>query len=153
VTSPVLLCFDGSDEAAAAIRHAAGLLAGREAIVLSVAVPAKDEMPLDPLSDVVGRLSGLYGDWDEACAELAERQARNGCQLATDAGMRARTLTAVGKIAPTILRIADEQDAALIVLGAGAHGRLGGLLGSVAARVVHQAQRPVLVVPAPREPR
>jgi nucleotide-binding universal stress UspA family protein len=148
VTGPVLLCFDGSDEAAEAIRHAAGLLAGREAIVLSVAVPAKDEMRLDPMSDLVGRLSGLYGDWDEMCAELAERHARRGCQLATEAGLNARPLTATGKPAPTILRIADEQDVAAIVLGARAHGALGGLLGSVAARVVHHAKRPVLVVPA-----
>jgi nucleotide-binding universal stress UspA family protein len=153
VTGPVLLCFDGSDEAAGAIRHAAELLAGREGIVLSVAVPAKDELPLDPMSDLVGRLSGLYGDWDEMCAELAERQARSGCQLATDAGMRARPLTAVGKIAPTILRVADEHDVAAIVLGARAHGGLGGLLGSVASRVVHRSVRPGLVVPAPGEHR
>ena len=153
MTGPVLLCFDGSDEAAEAIRHAAELLAGREAIVLSIAVPAKDELPLDPMSDLVGRLSGLYGDWDEVCAELAERQARSGCQVAIDAGLNARPLTATGKPAPTILRIAGEHDAAVIVLGAKAHGGLGGLLGSVAARVVHQAKRPVLVVPAPGEHR
>lgn len=147
MTGPVLLCFDGSDEAAEAIRHAADLLAGREAIVLSVAVPAKDELPLDPMSDLVGRLSGLYVDWDEMCAELADRHARSGCQLATEAGLNARPLIAVGKPAPAILRVADEQDAALIVLGSGVHGALGGLLGSVAARVVHHSKRPVLVIP------
>jgi nucleotide-binding universal stress UspA family protein len=148
LTGPVLVCFDGSKEAGAAIRRAAGLFPGREAIVLSVAVPARDELPLDPISDLVGRLSGLYRDWDEVCAELAERHALSGCQLATEAGLNARPLTAVGKPAPTILRVADERDAAVIVLGASTHARLGGLLGSVAARVAHHSKRPVLVVPA-----
>lgn len=150
---PVLLCSDGSEAAADAIRGAAVLFPGREAIVLSVAVPAKDELPLDPMSDLVGRLTGLYRDWDEACAELAESHARSGCQLATEAGMQPRPLTAVGKAAATILHVADEHDVAVIVLGSGAHGALSGLLGSVATRIVHQAKRPVLVVPRPSKHR
>jgi nucleotide-binding universal stress UspA family protein len=151
VTRPLLVCFDGSEEAAEAIRRAGALMPGHEAIVLSVAIPAKDELPLDPLSDLVGRLSGLYRDWDEAVAELAEQQAVRGCELASESGLHGRPMTTVGKAAPTILRIAEAHDVALIVLSAGRHTALGGLLGSVAARVVHQATRPVLVIPARRE--
>jgi len=147
VTRPLLVCFDGSEEAAEAIRHAGALMPGGEAIVLSVAIPAKDELPLDPVGDLVGRLSGLYRDWDEAVAELAERQALRGCELAGESGLQARPLTAVGKAAPTILRVAEAEDVALIVLSAGRHTALGELLGSVAARVVHQSTRPVLVIP------
>lgn len=150
MTPPVLICFDGSEEAAEAIRRAGALLPGREALVLSVAIPAKDEAPLDPVSDLVGRLSGIYREWDEAVAELAEQQARRGCELATEAGLDAHPMTARGKAAPTILRIAEEHDVAVIVLSAGRHTALGGLLGSVATRVVHGAERPVLVVPAPQ---
>ena len=144
---PVLLCFDGSDEAAEAIRCASVLLATREAIVLTVATPAKDELPLDPAGDLVGRLSGLYRDWDEIATELAERHARRGCELASGEGFAARSLTASGKPAATILRVANEQDVSVIVLGAGRHGALGGLLGSVSARVAERAAQPVLVIP------
>jgi nucleotide-binding universal stress UspA family protein len=151
VTRPLLVCYDGSEEATEAIRRAGALMPGREAIVLSVAIPAKDELPLDPVGDLVGRLSGLYRDWDEAVAELAEQQALRGCKLAGESRLQARPLTAVGKAAPTILRIAEAEDVALIVLGAGRHTAIGGLLGSVAARVVHQATRPVLVIPPGRE--
>lgn len=147
VTGPALLCFDGSGEAAAAIQRAGALLPEYEAIVLAVAIPAADRFPLDPLGDFVGMLSGVYKDWDEVCVELAERQAREGCQLAAQAGLNARPLTAEGKPVPTILRIADEQDVAVIVLGAHRQGALGALLGSVSSGVVHQASRPVLVVP------
>jgi nucleotide-binding universal stress UspA family protein len=149
---PVLVCFDGSEDAAAAIRYAGELFPGRDALVLSVATLAKDEVPLDPISDLAGRFSGLYADWDEAVAELAERQARRGCELATEAGLLARPLAASGKPAATILRTASEHDAFAIVLGSGAHTRLGSAFGSVVARVVHGADRPVLVVPAAKQP-
>jgi nucleotide-binding universal stress UspA family protein len=144
---PVLLCFDGSDEAAEAIRCASVLLATREAIVLTVATPAKDELPLDPAGDLVGRLSGLYRDWDEIATEIAERHAHSGCELASGAGFAARSLTASGKPAAAILRVANEQDVSVIVLGAGRHGVLGGLLGGVSARVAERAAQPVLVIP------
>jgi nucleotide-binding universal stress UspA family protein len=142
---PVLACFDGSEDGAAAIRYAGELFPRRDALVLSVA--------LDPISDLVGRFSGLYADWDEAVAELAERQSRRGCELATEAGLLARPLAASGKPAPTILRTTHEHDACAIVLGSGAHTRLGSPFGSVVARVVHDANRPVLVVPAAKQPR
>ena len=87
----LLICFDVADEAAEAIRRAGALMPGREVLVLSVAIPAKAELPLDPVSDLVGRYSGLYRDWDEAVAEIAEQQARRGCQLAADAQL-ARSL-------------------------------------------------------------
>lgn len=144
---PVLLCFDGSAEAAEAIRCAGALLAAREAIVLSVAIPAMVELPLDPAGDLVGRMSGLYRDWDEIAIEVAERHALSGCELASGEGFTARSLTASGKPAATILRVADEHDVSVIVLGAGRHGALGGVLGSVAARVAERAGRPVLVIP------
>lgn len=139
MSGPLLLCFDGSETAAQAIRHAAALLPGREAVVLTVAIPAADELPLDPIGDLVGRASGLYRDWDEIATELAERQARHGCQLAVQANIDARPLMVAGKPAATILRIADGLDAELIVLGAAHHTALGGVLGSVSERVVRQS--------------
>lgn len=147
IGGPVLLCFDGSVEAAEAIRGASVLLAARDAIVLAVAIPAKDELPLDPGGDLVGRVSGLYRDWDEIATELAERHAHSGCELASREGFTARALTASGKPAATILRVADQHDVCVIVLGAGRHGALGGLLGSVSARVAERAAQPVLVIP------
>jgi len=78
----VLLCFDGSKDATEAIRSAGELLPGREALVLTVAIPAEAMFPLNPVGDVVGRLSGIYRDWDEIASEVAEHHARRGCQLA-----------------------------------------------------------------------
>jgi nucleotide-binding universal stress UspA family protein len=45
-------------------------------------------------------------------------------------------------VAETLLRLADERDARVIVVGAHPHG---GLLGSTARAVIRDSQRPVLV--------
>jgi nucleotide-binding universal stress UspA family protein len=148
MSQPVLFCFDGSDGATRAIGTAAPMLTEREAIVLSVAVPAAEEFPFTPMGEIVGRLTKLYREWDEYSAELATKQANKGAEIATRAGFEARALTSTGKPASAILRVADEQDVAMIVLGARRQGRLPGGLGSVSGRVARDAERPVLVIPA-----
>lgn len=149
-TGPALLCFDGSDEAAHAITAAAALVGEREAIVLTVAVPAADELPVDPVGDLVGRTSGLYREWDEIATHVAARHAAAGCELAREAGFEARAEVAHGKPAAAILRVAEDVDAAVIVLGSGRRGHVPGLLGSVAGRVAHHSSRPLLIIPVAR---
>jgi nucleotide-binding universal stress UspA family protein len=146
MSGPLLLCFDGSAEAADAIRAAGALLPGHDALVLTVATPARHELPFDPIGDLAGRMSHLYRDWDEAANEIAHAEAQRGCGIAREAGLDAHTLVASGKPVPTILRVAEEHDAEVIVLGAAHHGAAGAL-GSVSLGVTHRARRPVLVIP------
>ena len=48
----------------------------------------------------------------------------------------------------TILRVADEIDADVIVMGTRTHSAMGQfLLGSTANKVMHNSRRPVLIVP------
>ena len=115
---------------------------------MAVAIRASHELPLDPASDLVGRLGGLYRQWDEIAVEVAGRHASAGCEIANHAGFAAQPLTASAKPAAAILRVADEPDVSLIVLGARRHSPLGAPLGSVSAGVVGQAAGPVLVIPA-----
>jgi nucleotide-binding universal stress UspA family protein len=148
VTQPALFCFDGSDGAAEAIRSGASLLQARDAIVLSVAVPADEEFPSNPMGEIVGKLTKLYREWGEYAAELAVTRAEQGVQLAVEAGLDgARPLTATGKPAPMILSVADENNAGVIVIGSRRYGPITNLLGSVAAHVARDAKRPVLIVP------
>lgn len=53
-----------------------------------------------------------------------------------------------GDPAVTVLKMADEIDADLVVMGSHSHSTLGEfLLGSVAHKVTHHSKRPVLLVP------
>jgi universal stress protein family protein len=54
-SGPVVLCFDGSEDARRAIEEAGRLLAPRPAVVLTVWEAARDLTVLDPVGDAVGR--------------------------------------------------------------------------------------------------
>jgi nucleotide-binding universal stress UspA family protein len=148
---PVLLCFDGSDDAATAIAKAAELLAPRPAVVLTVWEPVATWEPYDPatiLSAPVSKLLSEEVGIDQIAAELAEEKIKQGVALASSAGFAAQGRVAHGKTWRTICDVAGEIDAAAIVLGARGLSRMGSLLlGSVSFAVTVHAQRPVLVVP------
>jgi nucleotide-binding universal stress UspA family protein len=56
------------------------------------------------------------------------------------------------RFAEAILRVADEYDALMVVVGATGRGPISGsLLGSITYQVVHRSTRPVVVVPAPSD--
>lgn len=147
----LLLAYDGSDDAKAALEHAAGLLPGATARVLSVWEP----LMLTILRSGAGGLGvGYTGDSTEiddaartACADCATE----GAGLAIAAGLDASPRVAVseGDLARTILEAAEDLDAGVVVLGTrGLGGVRSFLLGSVSHQVLQHADRPVMVVPS-----
>ncbi|MGZ8633717.1 MAG: universal stress protein [Solirubrobacteraceae bacterium] len=147
-TSPaVLLCFDGSEGALRAIQDAGRLLGPRTAVVLTVWEAARDLTTLDPVGDAVGRLSGIYAELDAAGLQAARDVAQRGAALARDAGFEPRTRVECGAVWRTIVVVATQEDAAVIVIGARGLSGPAAVLGSVSARVSHHAGRPVLIVP------
>lgn len=138
---PVLFAYDGSDLAASAIAQAGRLLrAGQEALVVCVWKPFDIGFLLE---------AGVQVDASDAdqIRKAAEQTAAAGARLARSAGFAARSEALEAN--PTwqgLLELADDCDAALIVLGS--HGRRGvaGLLeGSVAGSVACHTRRPVLI--------
>jgi nucleotide-binding universal stress UspA family protein len=78
--------------------------------------------------------------------------ASEDAELAAAAGFTAMPIAveASGPIAETIVAVAEERDAAAIVVGSrGLSGVRSALAGSVSTGVVHHARRPVLVVHRP----
>jgi nucleotide-binding universal stress UspA family protein len=148
---PALLCFDGSEDATAAITHAGAVLGLAKAVVLSVWEPFALWEPYDPatiLEVPVAKLASRALDLDQVARELAEEKAAQGVSLAQAAGFSAEARTAHGKTWRTICEVAHEIDAAVIVLGARGLSRVGSvLLGSVSSAVAVHAKRPVLIVP------
>jgi nucleotide-binding universal stress UspA family protein len=148
---PVLLCFDGSDDAARAIGAAGALLGSRAATVLTVWEPVANWAPYDPASALtagVSRLAARELGLDETARDVACSTAGQGVELARQAGFDAVGDVRQGKPWVAICDCAKETDAALVVLGARGLSRVqSALLGSVSAAVLVHARRAVLVIP------
>jgi nucleotide-binding universal stress UspA family protein len=145
---PVLLCYDGSPEAAEAIAHAGELLRGRPAVVVS----AWKEILEETLSTAMTRPVADLVDANKRERESAEEFATQGVRLAERAGFRARPLVvkADRPLWEAIELVAEEHDAKLVVCGTGRSGIKAALPGNLASALVNHASRPLLVVPSAR---
>ena len=149
----IVIAFDGSPSAAAAVRAAGALLPGAHATVTCVrrdtATPADTAaIARIALPDEVIR-SGIAAI-DKAAEEEAQATVAEGLRLATDAGLdaEAAVVRASGSAWAPIRRLAQERDADLIVCGTRGQGAFSRVaLGSTSSALVHNLDRPVMVVP------
>ena len=151
--APLLLCYDGSDDAKLAIERAGELFGGGEAIALHVWEPLGDVASVPAVPGLEGALKVGLEQMDDLGAEISERLASEAGELARAAGFDARSLSVrrSGRAWTAILATAREHDVSAIVVGRrGASAIELKVLGSVANAVVHHADRPVLVVPVAR---
>ena len=139
----MLVAVDGSAHARRAIDTVAKLapqiVGGVQVVLLYVG-----ELPV-----YYGQLPPMnLGIVEQAQSELRERVLAEALADAQAGGLdRVETVSAVGEPATQILRVAAEQAVDQIVMGTQGRGALGSLfLGSVAQRVLHGAQVPVLLV-------
>jgi len=142
--TPILICYDGSADAARAIDVAATLLGSRRAVVLDVAPPITRAQSLGAIPPGVPEQA-----FEELNRAEAGRVAGQGLEIARSSGFDAEARDAVA--APTwegIVDVADELDAAAIVIGSrGLSGLKESLEGSLSHQVAEHAGRPVLIVP------
>jgi nucleotide-binding universal stress UspA family protein len=147
--APILICYDGSDDARRAIEVAATLLSPRHAIVVDIG-------PILTAAESVAAVGSIVPGraFEDLNKDDALKRAHDGAELAEKAGFSA---DARADLSPTtwqgIVDVADEVDAAVIVIGSrGLNGVQELVEGSVSHGVAEHAGRPVLVVPPPHEP-
>ena len=131
----IIIGYDGSEGAKGAIEFAGEYFSGRDAIV----VTAFEDWP--PAVQV-----------DDAARAKAEATAEEGAALARETGIKAEphTVYAADKAWQSIISVADELDAGLIVVGShGFNGLRPLVLGSVSHQLAHHAHQPVIAVPTP----
>jgi len=139
----ILVPLDGSKVAEGVLPHAKSLAysEGAELILLTVAAnPAMDFVFSDP-----GLAQDAVSEQEEKSKTYISK-VEDG--LKTE-GFRVSTLLRIGSVAEVILGVAEEVQADVIAMST--HGRTGParwLLGSIAERVVHNSNIPVLLIRA-----
>jgi nucleotide-binding universal stress UspA family protein len=149
-SEPILICYDGSQSAEHSFGAAAGVLAGRKAIVADIGpvlTGAESYAAVSPgINIALLEQENLAG---------ALERAEQGAELARRAGFDAEARAELS--APTwegIVDLANEVDAAVIVIGSrGLKGVRERLEGSVSHQVAQNSGRPVLIVTPPDEHR
>ena len=144
----LLLAYDGSDSARAAVRAAAELLPGADTVVLAVY-----ESPVRLEHLVATHSSGAterVADLRRMMKDEAMAVAKEGAELAAEGGLAAEAQTAAtsGSAWPAIREEATRQECAVLVCGSRGRGGLSrAWLGSTSSALVHHATLPTLVVP------
>jgi nucleotide-binding universal stress UspA family protein len=139
---PVLFAYDGSDHARAAIEQASEQLrTGRDALAVTV------WEPLESVPFLGAPLTSIPENVIDEMVEKARDVAKEGADLARTVGFDAEPLAERGSpVWARIVEVADENDAAVVVIGS--HGRSGvkyAVMGSVATAVAQHSKRPVLI--------
>jgi nucleotide-binding universal stress UspA family protein len=151
----ILIAYDGSADAQAAIDQAGSLMNGESATVLTVWEPFVELMTRTGVGFSMGAGVADIDAIDSATEQAARDRAREGAERARGAGLNAqpRSRAQETTIADAILAEANDVDARAIVVGTrGLTGVKSVLLGSVSNAVVHHAERTVIVVKARARP-
>jgi nucleotide-binding universal stress UspA family protein len=150
---PIVVAFDGSPEAVAAVRAATELMPGRRLLVATVWEPGLAAVSIAP-PDSLG-MSYLPPDpeqveaVDRAEQDHARTTAEAGVRLAQDLGARAEAvpLPDDADVATVIMGLAEQHDAAAVVVGRRGLGAIRStVFGSTSRGLLDTARRPVLVV-------
>ena len=134
----IVVGYDGSLPARAALEYAkrrAG--SGGRIVAVHAFQPAQDWLGAPNYQRA---LDARQASGRELLRSLEQEQDELGVQLSTS--------LLEGPAARAIVAAADARDADEIVIGSRGFGRLRGVLGSVSHAVLHEADRPVVVIPA-----
>ena len=95
------------------------------------------------------RLGGEVRDLDQALEERGQEVTKEAAEKAAGEGVDAEVAVVKRKAAPALAELAKQRDARFIVVGTYSEPPLtGAILGAVPNKLLHIADRPVLVVPA-----
>lgn len=152
-SKPILIAYDGSDGAKAAIEAAGRLFPGAVAEIVSIWHSMASAAPASLIAIPAKVAAGAYEQLDRESEQTASTLADEGATAAKAVGLDATgaALLCRGQVWATLVAAANERDVEAIVVGS--RGRsvvASAVLGSVANGVVHHSSRPVVVVPAPR---
>jgi len=150
-SKPILIAYDGSDGAKAAVDAAGRLFPDHPAVVVSVWHSTAAASRASLIAIPAGVAARAYEELDKESERQASAKSGEGVTAAKNVGLDATgcALLCHGQVWATIVDAADQEDAQAIVVGSrGLSAAKSALLGSVANGVVHHSTRPVVVIPS-----
>jgi nucleotide-binding universal stress UspA family protein len=136
--SEIVVGYDGSACGEAALGAAltlAGAVGDKVVVVFGYAPP--------------GLWGGEIAEHEEAIEEFGEQVTTKAKAQAAERGVEVEVALVPKRAAEALIEAADERDARMIVVGSFGEAPLKGvILGSTPNKLLHLADRPVLVVPA-----
>jgi nucleotide-binding universal stress UspA family protein len=144
VSGPIVLGYDGSEGARAALREAMAL--GR-----ALDLPVRLAFGFEPPAFYAGQ----PGDQREKIESIGEETLAEGLDRAKeiDSSVSVNAETVAGRPAAALVAMAERDQARMIVVGHHGAGPIrGAIMGSVTFKVLHDAPCPVLVVCADNAP-
>lgn len=134
----IVVGYDGSDSSKAALARAVDLaknLGDSVVLVFGYAPP--------------GIWGGEIAEHEEAIEEFGATVMDEAKRLVDSDGVEAGYELVAKRAPEAMIEVADRVDARMIVVGGGGEAPLkGAILGSTPYKLLHQTERPVLVVPA-----
>jgi nucleotide-binding universal stress UspA family protein len=136
VSAPLVVGFDGSDCARAALAEALRLGTEIEAPVVAV------------FGYAPSRTGGEVADFAAALREAGQEILDHAVHQAEAAGQQIEIALVDDRPVEALVRAADQHEARLIVVGTYGEAPIkGAILGSTPYRLLGRSERPVLVVP------
>lgn len=140
MSGEIVLGYDGSECADAALGHAIALAA---ALGVGLVVVYSAEPPFRSVGEE-------YREHLRALEEIGARATSSAVAAAQDAGIEAEAVVVDDKPAEGLVRVAEDRGASMIVVGTWSERPLrGAILGSVPFKLLHQSTVPVVAVPLP----
>ncbi len=143
MSTRILVAVDGSDCAHRAVEWCAQIAPSLDAEVVAVHVVEEPVYPMPALAYVsVPPLT------PEARDEIRRTLEEEWCAPLAAAGVKYRSVMVDGPASSAIIRVADEEEADLVVTGRRGRGGFAELLlGSTSHQLAHHVGRPLVIVP------
>jgi nucleotide-binding universal stress UspA family protein len=140
MSSGVVIGYDGSDCAKAALR-----------VALEVGKAYGEKVTI-AFGYGQAPLGAEMRDYDEAVRDIGHKRVAEAIEIAKANGSEVEAVVMAQAPAPGLADLATERDARVIVVGSHGESPLrGALIGSTPHKLLHIADRPVLVVPVREE--
>jgi len=138
----ILLATDGSECSMQAARYAIKTAEQNQAELLALTVTETYPLENLPVEELTRKVTEFFRRESEEALQKVEDLA-----MSLNTPVKVRKIMVDGSPAETILKVAEEENVDLIVVGAsGKHALERFILGSVSEKVVRHSRAPVLVV-------